>query len=129
MGDFASVGVLHLIGGAVLCSRLGVDVGWVAWGRAPAARARGERAESRRVGCGLRAELGEVEIGAGLVTHGHGLAELALGPEAVEDDGVDDDAERLYDDFNDAADKGPVLDIVSFWLRGELVECLPEGGT
>jgi hypothetical protein len=53
--------------------------------------------------------LGEVEIGTGAVADGHGLAELALGPEAVEDDGVNDDAEGLDDDFNDAADKGPVL--------------------
>jgi hypothetical protein len=54
--------------------------------------------------------LREVEIGAGAVAHGHGLAELALGPEAVEDDAVDDNAEELDDDFDDAADEGPVLE-------------------
>jgi hypothetical protein len=54
--------------------------------------------------------LGEVEIRTGAVAHGHGLAELALGPEAIEDDAVDDDAEELDDDFDDAADECPVLD-------------------
>jgi hypothetical protein len=57
----------------------------------------------------LGAELGEVQVRAGAVAHGHGLAELALGPEAVEDDAVNDDAEKLDDDFDDAADKCPVL--------------------
>ena len=59
----------------------------------------------------MGAELGEVEVGAGFVADGHGLAELALGPEAVEDDGVDDDAEGFDDDFDDAADEGPVLGV------------------
>jgi hypothetical protein len=45
----------------------------------------------------------EINIGAGFVADGHGLPELALGPEAVEDDGVDDDAEGFHDYFDDAA--------------------------
>jgi hypothetical protein len=49
--------------------------------------------------------LSEVEIRAGTVTHGHGLPELALGPEAVEDDAVDDDAKNFDNDLDNAADK------------------------
>jgi hypothetical protein len=52
----------------------------------------------------LGAQLGEVQIGAGLVADGHGLPELPLGPEAVEDDAVDGDAEDFDDDFDDTAD-------------------------
>jgi hypothetical protein len=54
--------------------------------------------------------LGKVEVGAGLVADGHGLPQLPLGPESVEDDAVYDDTESFDDDFNDAADKGPILD-------------------
>jgi hypothetical protein len=57
----------------------------------------------------LRAQLGEVQIRAGAITHGHGLAELALGPEAVEDDAVDGDDEDFDDDFDNAAYESPVL--------------------
>jgi hypothetical protein len=53
--------------------------------------------------------LGEVEIGAGAVTDGHGLPELALGPEAVEDDAVNDHAKDFDNDLDDAADECPVL--------------------
>lgn len=57
----------------------------------------------------MRAELGKVEIRSGTVAHGHGLAKLALGPEAVEDDSVDGNNKNLDYDFDDAADKRPVL--------------------
>lgn len=109
MGDFSSVGVLRLVCVAVLGCGLGVVVLLVAWGWAPAAGAGGERSKAGSVGCRLGAELGKVEIGTGLVADGHGLSQLALRPEAVKDDGVDDDAERLDDDFYDAAHEGPVL--------------------
>lgn len=61
------------------------------------------------VGSGLAAELREIEIGAGTVSHIHGLEEAALGVVAVEDDAVEHDAEDLDDDLNDDADHGPVL--------------------
>lgn len=109
LGDFARVGVLDFVAFAVLRRGLGVVVLGVAWGRTPAAGAGGKGTEAGGVGGGLGAELGEVEVGSGLVAHGHGLPELALGPEAVEDDGVDDDAEGFDYDFDDAADEGPVL--------------------
>jgi len=35
--------------------------------------------------------------------------ESTLGPVAVKDDGVERDADDLDDDFNNDADKGPVL--------------------
>ena len=53
--------------------------------------------------------MGKVEIRSGTVAHGHGLAKLALGPEAVEDDSVEGDNKNLDYDFDDAADKRPVL--------------------
>ena len=84
---------------------------WVAWGWAPAARARRHGTEAGGVGRGLGAQLGEVEIGAGAVAHGHGLAELALGPEAVEDDAVDGNDKDFNYDFDDAAYECPVLAI------------------
>ena len=61
------------------------------------------------VGGGLGLELGEVEVGAGLVAGVHGLAELVFAVEAVEDDRVDGDGDELDDDFDDAADQRPVL--------------------
>jgi hypothetical protein len=81
----------------------------MAWRWTPAAGARRHGTEARGVGCGLRAELGEVEIGTGTVAHGHGLAKLALRPEAVEDDSVDGDDKNFDYDFDDAADERPVL--------------------
>lgn len=66
-------------------------------------------AEAGRVGSGLDAQLGEVQVGAGLVAHVHGLVQLALGPVAVEDDAVEGDADDLDDDFDDDADESPVL--------------------
>lgn len=119
LSDFARVRVLNFIAFAVLGGGLRVVVLGVTWWWFPAARARGERTEARRVGCRLGAELGEVEIGASLVADGHGLSELALGPETVEDDCVDDDAEGFDDDFDDAADERPVLRVA---VSGEAVE-------
>jgi hypothetical protein len=109
LGDFACVGVLHLLGFTILSGRLWVIVLRVVCGWSPAARAWGERSKAGSVGCRLGAELSKVDVGTSLVTHGHRFAELALGPEAVEDDGVDDDAERFDNDFDDTADKRPVL--------------------
>jgi hypothetical protein len=109
LGDFARVGILHLVGFTIFSGRLWVVVLRVVLGWSPAAGAWGERSEAGSVGCRLGAELSKIEVGTSLVSHGHGLAELALGPEAVEDDGVDDDAECFNDDFDDTADKRPVL--------------------
>lgn len=81
----------------------------MAWWWAPAAGARRHWAETRGVGSGLGAQLSKVEIRTSAVAHGHGLAELALGPEAVEDNSVNGNDEDLDDDFDDAADKSPVL--------------------
>lgn len=67
-------------------------------------------AESGSVGSGLETELSEVEIGAGTVTHVHGLVELALAVVAVEDDAVQGDADDLDDDLDDDADQAPVLE-------------------
>ena len=57
----------------------------------------------------LAAQLGEVEVGAGAVAQVHGFVQLALGVEAVEDDGVDGDGDDFDDDFDDGADEGPGL--------------------
>lgn len=57
----------------------------------------------------MRAELCEVKIRAGAITLGHGLPELPLGPESVEDNAVDTDTENLNDDFDDATDQSPIL--------------------
>lgn len=70
-------------------------------GRAPVARVswrglpsitRGKRgwSEAGGVGSRLRAEVCEIQVGARAVAVGHALAELALRPEAVEDNSVDD---------------------------------------
>lgn len=59
----------------------------------------------------------EIEIGAGLVADGHGLSELPLGPESVEDDAIDDDAEHFDYDFDDAADKRPILQYSLVFMR------------
>jgi hypothetical protein len=55
--------------------------------------------------------LSKVEVRSGAITLSHGLPELALGPESVEDNAVDDDAEELDNDLDNAADKCPVLEI------------------
>lgn len=87
---------------------LGVVVHW----RLPASITRRER-PARSVGSGLGTKLSEVEIRAGFVPGRHRLAELAFGVEAVEDNGVNGNSDGLDDDFNDGADKGPVLMIMS----------------
>ncbi|KAL2282891.1 hypothetical protein FJTKL_10266 [Diaporthe vaccinii] len=61
------------------------------------------------VGGGLRPELCEVEVGAGLVAHVHGLHELSLGVVTVEDDRVQGNGDDLDDDFDDHADQRPIL--------------------
>jgi hypothetical protein len=65
--------------------------------------------EAGGVWCGLRAELSEVEIGAGFVPEVHGFPQLVFAVEAIEDDGVDSDGDYFHDDFDEAADEGPVL--------------------
>lgn len=65
--------------------------------------------EAGGVGSGLGAELGEIEIGAGLVAHVHGLVQLSLGVVPVEDDAVETDADDFHHDLDDDADQGPVL--------------------
>jgi hypothetical protein len=109
--NLADLGVLYLVALACLGGRMRVDVHGVTWRRAPAAGARRQRTESRSVGCGLRAQLSKVEVRSGAITLSHGLPELALGPESVEDNAVDDDAEELDNDLDNAADKCPVLEI------------------
>lgn len=52
----------------------------------------------------------EVEVGTGAVAHVHGLHQAAFRPEAVEDDGVEQNADDLDDDFDDDADEGPILE-------------------
>lgn len=104
--------LLALLEGAVAVLSRGqrVDVARVAWRRLPAVtRSERWRAEARGVGCRLRTKLGEVQVRAGAVADCHRLPELALGPEAVEDDSVDGDNKNLDYDFDDAADKRPVL--------------------
>lgn len=66
-------------------------------------------AEAWSVGCGLRAELGEVEIGAGAVTDIHGLAQALFRVVSVEDDCVENDGDALEHNLNDTADKSPVV--------------------
>lgn len=124
--------VLRLATGfTVLGGRVGIDIGWMAWWRAPAAGAGREGTEARSVGSGLRAQLSKVEVGTGAVADSHGLAELALRPESVEDDGVDDDAEGLDDDFDNAAYERPVLWyllVSMFEGMRSVPKCLPGGG-
>lgn len=57
--------------------------------------------------------MSEVEVRSSAVTLSHGLPELPLGPEAVENDGVDHNDKNLNDDFDDAADKSPVLNMLA----------------
>ena len=57
----------------------------------------------------MGAELSKIKIGASLVTNVHALSELALAPKSIEDDGIDGDRDSLDDDFDDAANKRPLL--------------------
>ena len=109
LSNLTCICVLHLVALASFSSRVRVDVHWVAWRWAPAAGTRRHGAEAGRVGRGLRAQLSEVQVGAGAVTHGHRLAKLALRPEAVKDNAVDGDDKNFDYNFDDAAYKRPVL--------------------
>jgi hypothetical protein len=51
----------------------------------------------------LRPELGEIEVGTGLVSHVHGLPEALLGVVSVEDDGIEDDGDALENDLDQTA--------------------------
>ena len=123
LGDRA--GILDTVALPVLRGAMRVDVLGVAWRWAPAAVAGREGTEARSVGCGLGTELSEVEIRASFVAAGHGLSELPLGPKAVEDDAVDDDAKGLDDHFDDAADKSPVLKVASKSVSDVVLEQMP----
>jgi hypothetical protein len=109
LNNLADGGVLYFVALACFSGRVRVNVHWVAWRWAPAAGARREGTESGSVGCRLRAQLSKVEIRSSTVTLSHGLPELALGPESVEDDAVDDDAKEFDNDLDDAAHESPVL--------------------
>lgn len=61
--------------------------------------------KARGVGGGLRAELSEVEIRTSAVTQIHGLVKAAFGIEAIEDDSVDGNGDRLNDDLNEGTDE------------------------
>ena len=65
--------------------------------------------KARGVGGGLDAELGEVEIRSSLVTHVHGLMQLALAVVAVEHHAVQGDTHELDNNLDDDADERPVL--------------------
>lgn len=66
--------------------------------------------ETRGVGSRLRAQLGEIHVGAGAIPEIHGLGKAALGVVPVEDDAVEGDSDDLDDDLDDDADQGPVLE-------------------
>ena len=66
---------------------------------------RHRRLEAWGVGGRLAAELSEVEIRASFVANIHGFVELALGPEAIEDDGVNGDRYGFYDNLDNTADQ------------------------
>lgn len=89
--------------GGAACSR------WEAWRLGIGGVGRGERAKAGCVGCGLRAELSEVEIRAGTVTDVHGLAKTLLGVVAVEYNAVEEDGDAFQDNLNETAEKRPVL--------------------
>jgi hypothetical protein len=80
-------------------------VGGVGWG---------ERSETWGVRGGLRAQLGEVEIGTGFVTDIHGFAQLTFRVVAVEDNAIDDNGDGFNDYFDDAANERPGLQHISW---------------
>jgi hypothetical protein len=123
LDDLADLGILDLAV-VLVGSRhaVGINVVWVSGWWAPAARAGRKRAKAGRVGGGLRTQLGKVEVRTGSVALSHGLPQLLLRPEAVEDDAVDDDAKDFDDDFDDGADKAPVLDTVRWCSTFEILE-------
>lgn len=109
--------------------RVGVVGGWwEAWGFHVGAVGWGEGPEAGGVGRGLRAQLGQVEVGASFVADVHGLTKLAFGVVAVEDDAIDGDGDGLDDDFDDAAYKGPGLGKVSGYSDMGVGRSIPEYG-
>lgn len=109
LSNLTCVCVLNLVVLAVLGSRVRVDIHGVAWRWSPTAGAWRHWAKSGSVGGRLRSKLSKVQIRASAVTLHHGLPELPLGPESVEDNAVDGDDEHFDDDLDDAAHKSPVL--------------------
>ena len=90
----AFLGFAHFV---FLVVVLVVHLGWES-------RCHGRFDESGGVGRGLGAELGEVEVGAGAVAEVHGFVEFAFGPDAVEDDAVQEEGDYFDDDLDKAAD-------------------------
>jgi hypothetical protein len=126
LDDLADLGILDLAV-VLVGSRhaVGINVVWVAGWWAPAARARRKRAKAGRVGGGLRTQLGKVEVRTGSVALSHGLPQLLLRPEAVEDDAVDDDAKDFDDDFDNGTDKAPVLKTADECVRDIVLKQVP----
>jgi hypothetical protein len=72
-----------------------LGVGWRQWSKAGS------------VGCGLRAQLSEVEVGTSAVANIHRLPETLLGVVSVENHGVKKDRDTLENDLDKAAHQGP----------------------
>lgn len=96
--------VLRAIVLAILCCRVRILTNTTREGRR-----HGGLEEAGRVRCRLSAKLGKIEVGACSVADIHGLPELALGVEAVEDDCIDGDGYGFHNNFDDTADKRPLL--------------------
>lgn len=63
-----------------------------------------------RIRCGLRSQLGEIEIRARTITEIHRLMKLTLRVEPVEDDPIDGNGNYFDNDFDKGADERPVLE-------------------
>ena len=81
--------------------------------------------KTRSIGSGLRAELREVKVRAGLVSDIHALSELALAPESIEDNSIDSNGDCLDHDFNDAADESPILHAADKSIPNVVLEEFP----
>jgi hypothetical protein len=71
----------------------------------------------------LHLELSEVEIRTGIVADSHGLSETTLGVVAVKSDAIDDDGDNFNDNFDNAANKRPVLLCVSKFPPKGYLDC------
>lgn len=122
--DAATRGEGALAGSLLDVAKVAVGGGRVAGRHGVLAQGRGLGAEAGGVGSGLAAELGEVKIGTGFVTHVHGLCEAALGVVAVKEDAVEGDGHDFDNDFDDNADQRPVLHAANEGV----VNFVPENG-
>jgi len=87
-----------------LSRRVGGVDGWWEAGRFDVLGVRGRHwSKAWSVGCGLRAQLSQVEIRTSPVTNIHGLPETLLGVVSVEDNAVKQDRDALKNDFDEAA--------------------------